>query len=307
MSEAAAALGAAQRPRPRIWQLALVLNVFLPPAGYAYVGAWRTAGVFAAAVVLAAIGLTEATIAFPPGLYVLGLPGVIVLALCLAVALGVHAAWMSEDAEPKSGSRVRHAAIYGLTSLAVLTAVQLFRAYWPHAFYSFSSESMAPTLHQGDILAVQGARATCDGPTPEPGDLALYRRGDRPERYVQRAVAGPGQVVAMQAGQLSIDGRPATRHGVSEVPQDFTTRPALVVRETLPAGRAYDTLDLGPDGALDTLAPTKVAADSWYLLGDNRDNAADSRVGGAVERRNICGIAFRIITNRDKRRVGQEP
>jgi signal peptidase I len=305
VSQAAAAPGSAQRARPRIWQLALVLNVFLPPAGYAYVGAWRTAGVFAVCVIAAVIGLTEGTIAFPPGLYVQGVAGVVVLALCLAVALGVHAAWMAEDAAPKAGSRVRSAAIYGLTSLAVLTSVQVLRAYWPHAFYTMETSGMAPTLNRGDLVAVRGRLGACEGPAPEPGDVALYRRGEY--LYLHRVVAGPGQTVAMRGGQLSVDGRPVGRHGVDQVEVEFSEQPTLVVEETLANGRRFMTYDAERDGVFDELAPTRVPADRWFVMGDDRDNSFDSRARGAIERRNICGVAFRIITNQDKRRVGQEP
>lgn len=293
-------------PRPRVWQLALALNAIFPPAGYAYVGAWRAATVFAAAVLLAAVALTEWTVAFPPGIYRLGLPGVIVLALCLAVGLGVHAAWMAEDAPAKSGSRLRHALTYAAASLAVLTVLQLFRAYWPHAFYAFAADSMAPTLNDGDIVAVRGARALCARAEPRSGDVALYRRDGSPAPYLHRIVAGPSQVVAMNRGQLYIDGRPVAQHGVGEQPRDFAPA-AVLVRETLPNGARYLTLDDGPDGPADNVAATQAPADGWYVLGDNRDNAVDSRVHGPVERRNLCGVAFRIITSRDKSHVGAKP
>ena len=292
-------------PRPRVWQVALALNALLPPAGYAYVGAWRTAAAFAGGVLVAAVAMTEWTVAFPPGMYRLGVPGVVVLALSLAVALGVHAAWLAEAAAPKTGSRLRHAVTYAAVSLAVLTAVQLFRAYWPHAFYSFASESMAPTLHDGDILAVRGARATCAA-DPRPGDVVLYRRDGAPEPFMHRAVAGPGQVVAMTRGQLYVDGKPVALHGVGEQPRDFAPA-AIVVQETLPGGPRYLTLDYGPNEASDNVAATKVPGDSWYVLGDSRDNAADSRVHGPVEARNLCGVAFRIIASRDMSHVGAKP
>lgn len=293
--------------RPRIWQLALVLNVFFPPAGYAYVGAWRTAGAFAAAVLVGMVGLTEWTVAYPPGMYGLGVAGVVVLALSLAVALGVHAAWMAEDSDYKTGSRLRHAILYGATSVAVLLMSQLFRAYWPHAFYSYGTESMSPTLHDGDILAVQGARASCNGAEPRPGEVALYRHGRGSEVYMHRVVAGPGQSVAMKAGVLSVDGRRVVQQGVSEQPIEFARRPALIIEETLASGARYRTLDLGPDGVFDEVAETRVPANSWYLLGDNRDNAADSRVSGPVSGREICGVAFRIITSQDRGHVGKKP
>jgi signal peptidase I len=294
-------------PRTRIWQLALVLNVVFPPAGYAYVGAWRAAAVFAAVFVAGLVGLTEWTIAAPPGMYGLGLPGVIVLALSVAVALGIHAAWMSEDAPPRSGSRVRHAVTYMATSVGVLTVAQLFHAFWPHTFYSYPSAAMAPTLREGDILAVDGARARCDGPEPRVGDVVLYRRDGRPEVFVDRLVAGPGQTVEMRDGQLIVDGRPVVRNGVGQEAVEFRPRPATVIEETLPGGARYRTLDQGPGGTLDTVPPTRVPDGAWYGLGDNRDNSADSRVNGPVARRNICGSVFRIVSSQDKSHVGAKP
>ena len=293
--------------RPRVWQLALVLNMLFPPAGYAYVGAWRTVGGFALAVLAAMVALTEWTVASPPGMYGLGVAGVVVLALSLAVALGVHAAWIAEASPPKSGSRLRHAVLYGATSMAVLTLSQLFRAYWPHAFYEYGSTSMSPTLQDGEILAVQGARAVCDGAEPRPGDVALYHRGGGPEIYLQRVVAGPGQTVAMAAGVLRVDGRPVAQRGVAEQPIEFQRRPALVIEETLPSGARYHTLDLGPGGPFDEVAETRVPKASWYVLGDNRDKAADSRVTGPIPGADICGVAFRIITSQDRGRIGAKP
>ena len=294
-------------PRARIWQLALVLNVVFPPAGYAYVGAWRTVAAFVALFAVGMVGLTEWTIAAPPGMYGLGVPGVVVLALSLAVALGVHAAWMSEDAPPRSGSRVRHAVTYMATSVGLLTVAQLFHAFWPHTFYTFGSASMAPTLRQGDILAVNGARARCDGPEPRPGDVVLFQRDGSPTVYMHRLVAGPGQTVELRDGRLIIDGRSVQRDGVGQEDVEFRPRPATVVEETLPGGARYRTLDQGTDGMADTVATTRVPAGDWYALGDNRDNAADSRVNGPIPGRNICGIAFRIVSSQDKSRVGAKP
>ncbi|WP_293901768.1 signal peptidase I [Phenylobacterium sp.] len=302
MTDAAAAI-----PRERLWWLALLMNLVFPPAGYAYVGAWWTVAGFAAVVLFGAAGLTEWTVAYPPGMYALGLPGIVVAILCLAVITSVHAAWLAVGRRPRSVPQLVDAAGYLGAGVAVAGAMLLFRAYWPHAFYSYGSDAMAPSLRQGDIVAVRGARALCGGVQPRPGDVALYRRPGRSGREMLRVVAGPGQTVALQGGRLLLDGHAAPHRVVSRQVVDFLPRPAAVIEETLPDGARYQTLDFGPNGELDDRAALRVPAGAWFILGDSRDNAADSRIHGPVAERDVCGIALRIVASEDKSRVGKQP
>ncbi len=290
--------------RARRWWMAFLLNVFLPPAGYAYLGRWKTVILFLGLFLIGAIGVTEWTVAHPPGVYAAGQYALLPVAWLVSIVLGAHAAWLAGRSPAKRGSRFAHALSYVGAFAAVLGMSLGLRAYWPQSFYVSASDSMSPSLTEGDLVAVNGARARCGHSAPKPGDIIVYRRGTSPVRYMHRVVAGPGQTVSVVAGRLAIDGKPVEVQAMGAVRRDVGM--ATIYRERLPNGASYLTYDLGPDGFLDNIAPTKVPAGTWYELGDNRDNAADSRVGGPVDGRDICGIGMRVMYSKDKARVGAQ-
>jgi signal peptidase I len=80
------------------------------------------------------------------------------------------------------------------------------------------------------------------------------------------------------------------------------------VRETLPNGVSFDTLDLENITSGNDYAPVKVPAGHLFLMGDNRDRSADSRfelnpqengLGGPVPWENIGGRAEFITFSLD--------
>ena len=58
---------------------------------------------------------------------------------------------------------------------------------------------------------------------------------------------------------------------------------------------------LYPDviGRLDNIGPVTVPEDSYFVMGDNRDNSEDSRAWGCVPRSYIHGKAWRIYWSWD--------
>jgi signal peptidase I len=182
--------------------------------------------------------------------------------------------------------------------LLALVAVAAFlgvRLYLPSASYTMSSEAMLPTLAKGDILYANGARA-CLGAAPKPGDVVVIKWPPDRFTYIQRAVAGPGDRVELKAGRLIVNGQAVASQAEG----------GQAVRETLANGATYRTLDTGAS-RLDDYPAITLAAGTWFLLGDNRDNASDSRVRGPVSARNLCGVITAIIGSADGAKVGRKP
>jgi len=163
------------------------------------------------------------------------------------------------------------------------------------------STAMAPTLIIGDAIVIDSSAA---GRIPARGQVVAFADPTDP-RTVQvfRVIGLPGDVVRLEAGVVVLNGVPVPREAMGETVVDFgfERQPAARWRETLPDGAAYDTLDTEPDGFLDTTGDFAVPEGHFFVLGDNRDNANDSRgtYGGIgyVPAANVIGRVDRIIAS----------
>jgi len=156
--------------------------------------------------------------------------------------------------------------------LAVIIKTSIVEAY------KIPSASMEDTLLIGDFLIankfVYGARLPLvNWRLPafgevEQGDVVIFKwPGDKQTNYIKRCVAVGGQTVEVKEKVLYVDGEVFTDPEFSK----FTN---------------YDIRD--------NFGPVRVPANSYFMMGDNRDNSSDSRYWGPVSEDLILGEAMFI-------------
>lgn len=176
--------------------------------------------------------------------------------------------------------------------------VMLAKAAIAEPFY-VPSASMEPTLLIGDALLaskypygygtaslpINVSLPTSErlfGSLPQRGDVVVFRwPGDTSEAWVKRVVGLPGDHVQMRNGRLWINGSPVAvtpdGYGQAEDEEGAET-PAARYIETLPGGKTHTFFKLRTHGPLDNTAEVTVPPGDLFVMGDNRDNSADSRV-----------------------------
>jgi signal peptidase I len=178
--------------------------------------------------------------------------------------------------------------------------------------YTFSSASMLPTIGEGDLILAPSK--PCRGIAPQRGDIVAFHApvyaggppsSSKPVMRLQRVVAGPGDRLAIKAGRLVLNGAPVRAHQNGFYRLESGTA-VDIVYETLAPARRYATLGGQAIGPMSNQAEITIPAGHWFILGDNRDNALDSRVFGPVPQANICGVASKIIHSKDPARSGQD-
>ncbi len=171
---------------------------------------------------------------------------------------------------PHNGSFLR-----GLAEWLIVIAIACVATFVIRSFiiepYVVPTGSMESTIEIGDQVLAEKATVEL-GRGVRAGDIVVFHNPDSGSEHdvlVKRVIALGGQTVDMKDGVLYVDG--------------------VALDEPYATGESWP-LAAQADGAA-VAFPYTVPEDSVWVMGDNRENSADSRYFGAVGQDRIIGVA----------------
>lgn len=193
---------------------------------------------------------------------------------------------------------------YARSFFPIFLVVLLLRSFLVEPF-RIPSGSMIPTLLVGDFILVNKFTYGIRLPVlnqkvvplgaPERGDVVVFRNPENPAiPFIKRIIGLPGDVVEYRNKEVFINGEAlpqAPVGGYVGTGRSAAHSSSVIRREQIDA-LEHEILvtEARPSGTY----RFEVPADSYFVLGDNRDNSRDSRFWGFVPDQNLVGKAFLI-------------
>lgn len=186
--------------------------------------------------------------------------------------------------DPATGETVKKKHIVREYTESIIVAVILaliIRTFFVQAF-KIPSGSMEDTLLIGDHLLVSKFLYGTKIPftdtkilkirDPKRGDVVVFEYPEDPSKdFIKRIVGTPGDVVEGKDKKVFVNGK------LYENPHEIHKEQEIIPKAQNPR---------------DTFGPVTVPADSYFVMGDNRDRSYDSRFWGFVKSSKLKGKAF---------------
>lgn len=168
------------------------------------------------------------------------------------------------------------------------------------------TSSMRPTIVEGDRIIVNKLAYDLKLPLlgtsllrlgePRRGEIVVFDSAAADVRLVKRVIGLPGDRVALDGNRLTVNGVAA-----DYVPDGEDTG-APVHRERVGGRSSRVRWSNRHGGPLARFGPVRVPPGHYLVMGDNRDDSADSRVYGFVPRRELIGRAGTVALSLDPKR-----
>jgi len=172
--------------------------------------------------------------------------------------------------------------------------------------------SMEPTILIGDRIFINKLAYDLKVPyttrhiarwdDPARGDIVVFYSPRDGQRLVKRVIGLPGDTLALDKNRLSINGTPVLYEKLKgdiplQMPPDVQ-KEYVFLRERLEAA-PHPVMVALSRSRFSSFSPVTIPPGNYFMMGDNRDNSADSRIFGLVDRGRIVGRATAIVLSRE--------
>lgn len=176
--------------------------------------------------------------------------------------------------------------------------------------YQVPTGSMIPTIKIGDFILVNkfayGLRLPVLGTKildvgePQRGEIMVFIPPHVNQYFIKRVIGLPGDTIRYENQRLSVNGELVPEEFVSSVSVDTGIGPLDgVLNSATYNGVTHATQHIPGVNSSRGRSSWIVPAGHYFMIGDNRENSADSRVWGAVSEENIVGKAIAIWLHKD--------
>jgi signal peptidase I len=172
-------------------------------------------------------------------------------------------------------------------------------------FYLVPSPSMLPNLVPGDRILANKLAYGFTPPFfnttlfqwsfPTRGDIILFSFENNSDIYVKRVIGLPGDLITFKEGQVFINDVPLTL--TMTLQKNIDSNFSLYGEQNSALLNKPHTIYMSkePDRTFFESRRFLVPPGKLFVLGDNRDNSADSRVYGYVDTKNVYGRASYVF------------
>ena len=198
---------------------------------------------------------------------------------------------------------------YAKSFFPVLLFVLMLRSFLFEP-YQVPTGSMIPTIKVGDFILVNkfayGLRLPVlgtkilDVAEPQRGEIMVFIPPHVDQYYIKRVIGLPGDTIRYENQRLSVNGELIPEEFVENIKVDTSIGPLDgVLNAATYNGVTHSTQHIpsvnSSRGRTSCIVPPK----HYFMIGDNRENSADSRVWGPVSEDNIVGKAIAVWLHKD--------